>query len=376
MAAIQELRGKKGRSFKVSIRQNGHRPVYRTFATLKAAQRFVVRLEDDIEAGKAGVADLDSRHTVGEAIDRYIEFELPKKVRDAKDRRKHLAWWREKLANRKLSELAPPEIVALRDELLNGKTIQGKPRQPATVNRYLADLSHVFTVVVKDFGWLEHSPTARVRKLREPRGRVRFLSDDDRSRHLATCRDWKQRQVEARERSAAAPEPFYLLAIVLLALSTGMRRGEIEKLRWSEVDWVRSRVVLEHTKNGERRSIPLVGDAKAELSSLFSQRESDSEFVFASAKRGFEGQPKSFQREWLALLKASKIDNFRFHDLRHSCASYLAMNGSTLTDIAAVLGHKTLQMVKRYAHLTDSHVQGVVADMSSKFIDAHAGERA
>ncbi|HZZ92988.1 MAG TPA: integrase [Usitatibacter sp.] len=374
MATIQLIKGKSGRRYKVSVRRDGNRPIYRTFPTVQDARRFAAQVEDDIEAGRFGIRDEATRHTLSEAIDRYIAVEIPKKKRDAKDRRVHLEFWRKKFGTKKLSEITPAMIASVRDELFGAETVRGTPRQAATVNRIMADLSHVFTVVVKDFGWMQDSPSSRVRKLREPRGRVRYLSDEERDRMLTICRAWK---LKAAETNSCLPpdrrEPFYLLAILLLALSTGMRRGELGTLKWPDFDWLRNRLVLEHTKNDERRSVPLVGDARKELEELYNSRGDGAVYVFASTKDGFVGQPKCFQREWKALLKAADLENFRFHDLRHSCASYLAMNGATLSDIAAVLGHKTLSMVRRYAHLSDSHIDGVVQKMTTRFLDQPNG---
>ena len=344
MANIQAINGKRGRRYKVSVRRDGHRPIYRTFPTIQDARRFAAETEDDIAAGRFGVRDEATRHTLAEAIDQYIKLELPKKRRDAQDRRAHLELWRKRLGQRKLSEISPAMIAAIRDELLGAKTVRGTPRQAATVNRILADLSHVFTVVVKDFGWMQESPVSRVRKLREPRGRVRYLSDEERERLISVCRAGKLEASRQNGTAGSETEPYYLLAIVLLALSTGMRRGEIETLKWDDIDWARKRIVLNATKNDERRSVPLVGDALRELEELYASRRPFSSYVFASSKAGFIGQPKHFQREWKALLQTARLEDFRFHDLRHSCASYLAMNGATLTDIAAVLGPPRLRL--------------------------------
>ncbi|HLX24005.1 MAG TPA: site-specific integrase [Usitatibacter sp.] len=377
MATIQVMKGKRGRRYKVAIRRDGHRCIYKTFPTVQNARRFAAQVEDDIEAGRFGIRDEATRHTLAEAIDRYIAVEIPKKRRQAKDRLRHLEFWREKFGNKKLSEITPAAIAAIRDELHGAPTVRKTPRTAATVNRITADLSHVFTVIVKDFGWLLDSPSSRVRKLREPRGRVRYLSEQELETMLRLCRERKRAAaMQSRDQDAMPQRPFYLLAILLLALSTGMRRGEIENLKWDDVDWVRNRIILEHTKNDERRAVPLVGDARAELQELHANRIVGTDYVFASDKEGYLGQPKTFQREWKDLLKAAELKDFRFHDLRHSCASYLAMNGCTPTDIAAVLGHKTLAMVRRYAHLSDSHIGAVVEKMTARFIDQPSGSGA
>jgi integrase len=123
------------------------------------------------------------------------------------------------------------------------------------------------------------------------------------------------------------------------------------------------RIVLHQTKNGEMRNIPLVGHALDALKTLGKVRRIDTPMVFPGKT---PGKPLIIEDDWQKALKAAGIDNFRFHDLRHCTASYLAMNGATLPEIAGVLGHKSLQMVGRYAHLSEAHTAGVVERMNAK----------
>ena len=231
-------------------------------------------------------------------------------------------------------------------------------RGPATIVRYLAVLSHVFGVAVKEWGWLEDNPLAKVRKPKEPRGRVRFLSDDERERLLAECK--------------RNPD---LYAAVVLALSTGGRRMEILGLRWSQVDLIRRVAVLHETKNGERRVLPLTGPALELLRERSRVRRVDTDLVFpgrvkprrsSDHKTLSEPKPIDLRTPFATALRRAGIQDFRWHDLRHSAASYLAMNGASLAEIAEVLGHKTLQMVRRYAHLSEAHTAGVLERMNAK----------
>ena len=219
----------------------------------------------------------------------------------------------------------------------------------ATVNRYLAALSHALNVAVREWRWLNESPIMRdVSKLKEPSPRVRFLSEAEREKLLDVCR-----------RSSSK----FLYPIVVLALSTGMRKSEILSLKWDDIDFKHERIIVQQAKNDERRAVPLVGKAKEVLEEMFKGGASESELVFPG--NGLTGR-LDIKKSWYTALRQADISNFRFHDLRHCTASYLAMNGASLPEIASVLGHKTYQMVARYAHLSDDHTTKVVRSMNKK----------
>jgi integrase len=147
----------------------------------------------------------------------------------------------------------------------------------------------------------------------------------------------------------------------VLALSTGARRKEIMTLTWKDIDLSRGIVIFQDIKNGERRAVPLTGPVRELLTDRADTRRTYSPFVFPN-RAGT--QPQDIRRAWELAVERAGIEDFRFHDLRHSAASYLAMNGASLVEIAEILGHKTLAMVKRYAHLSESHTRGVVERMN------------
>jgi len=142
-------------------------------------------------------------------------------------------------------DITPAVLAEYREKLAQG---EGNPRSSATQVRYLAALSHAFTVAVREWQWCEDNPVRKVSKPREPRGRVRFLSDAERQRLLDACQ--------------TSRNP-YLYTVVVLALATGARRGELLSLRWSDVDLKRGTLTFDQTKNGERRAVPLTGQALA-----------------------------------------------------------------------------------------------------------------
>ena len=131
------------------------------------------------------------------------------------------------------------------------------------------------------------------------------------------------------------------------------------------MDFDTKRIVIQETKNGERRAVPLVGMALQLIDNLKINRGGSIDgFIFHSPK--VSAKRCSIRTAWELAIKRAEIENFRFHDLRHSTASYLAMNGASLLEIADILGHKTLQMVKRYSHLSEDHKADVLERMNKK----------
>jgi integrase len=139
---------------------------------------------------------------------------------------------------------------------------------------------------------------------------------------------------------------------------------EIMSLRWRQVDLTRGLINLEDTKNGERRALPLTGHAFELIHERAKVRRIDTELIFPSPINN--QNPIDLRVPFEAAMMSAGIKDFRWHDLRHSAASYLAMSGASLAEIAEILGHKTLAMVKRYAHLSDAHVARVVGKMNSR----------
>lgn len=368
MATIDRRRTDKGElRYRARVRLRGHRIATATFARKADAVRWAGDAAAAIREGRYFKTAEAKKHTLAELVDRYLADVLPTKRTGHQKTAAMLSWWRDQLGPTTLDLMTPALLAEQRDELARGHTYRGGRRSQATCNRYLAVLSHAFSVARDEWGWLEENPLRRVRKLPEPRGRVRFLSDEERGRLLEACQ--------------AGSEP-RLYPLVVLAIATGARAGELLRLRWADVDLERGRAVLQETKNRERRSVPIVGLAAELLREMKRRRRLDSDLVFSSRRAGAIDsaqtptprvggkQSRSAapfpQRAWEATLKAAKLDDFRFHDLRHSAASYLAMNGATLAELAEVLGHKTLAMVKRYSHLTEQHTSAVVARMNER----------
>lgn len=292
-------------------------------------------------------------------------------------RYQRIAAWVRLLGHKVFVEISPEDIdVAMRQlatepaRVFSGKDADGHPifrkkdngqRSGGTLNRYLQALAALFSWArryVKADGTryvprTHESPTRTVEKHKESKGRVRFLSDGERARLLAACQE------------SAWPR-LYLL--VLMALTTGARRGELLALRWCDIDFDQGEARIgadtEHheTKNGDSRSLILLPQVLAELERFKPKKTADSQhLVFKSRLR--PSQPYSTAKVFSEAVTEASIKNFRFHDCRHCTASYMAQHGASLLEIADTLGHRQLRMVQRYAHLNTSSRRRLISSV-------------
>lgn len=336
------------KTYRVKIRIKGSPSASATFTRLTDAKRWAQSIEAAIREGRYSKTAEAKRHTLGELIDKYVQEILSNKPKNLINTQRNLVWWKKEIGFYLLSDITPAIIAHQRDLLLKGITSRGTKRSPTTVIRYLAALSHAFTISVNEWGWLDDNPIRKVTKPKANPGRVRFLSNEERLALLDACQQSKSK---------------HLYTIVVLAISTGMRHGELINLRWADVDLVSGMITLNDTKNGEKRSVPLTSLALEQIKALSKVRRIDTDLLFPSP---LTSKPIDVRKPWYTAIKKANIENFKFHDLRHCTASYLAMNGATLVEIAAVLGHKTLSMVKRYAHISQPHTHQVVTAMNEK----------
>ena len=312
----------------------------KTFKTKGEARAWAEALEAQIAAGR--YIPGDPNRTVSDVIDRYVSTVAMSKKSGGRTVQQ-LFVWGGLIGAIAVMDLRPAHIATARDEI-------AKTRGPATTVRYMAALSHAFTVAVKDWQWCDLNPVSQVIWPREPRGRLRFLSESERISLTTAC-------INSPCKS--------LISIVMLALLTGMRRGEILSLKWSSVDFERHRIILTDTKNKERRQVPLVTIAMRLIRARRPANYESSHYIFHSI--GDVCQMINIDYHWYKAVASAGLVDFRFHDLRHTAASYLAMTGATTNEIAEILGHKTLDMVKRYAHLTTSHSAKVLERMQDNY---------
>ena len=234
-----------------------------------------------------------------------------------------------------------PHIAASTFRLLSTvKADRNKQVSVAYVNRELACLKCMFNKAI-DWDMAKENPVKKVKLFKENNTVVRYLEREEIRKLLSAC-------------------PPKLKAVVTVALNTGLRKAEIQHIKWSDINIQQGFLTVHETKNGETRHVPLNKPAKDALMSV--RKHPESSFVFA----GEHGLPYDFRKSFETALKKSGILRFRFHDLRHCFGSSMAMCGIDLNTIREILGHKSLDMVIRYAHLSPSHKSRAVDVLGSK----------
>ncbi|VVT28108.1 conserved hypothetical protein [Hoeflea sp. EC-HK425] len=353
VATIEKRERKDGTVYLVDIRLAGYPRQKKTFRRLTDAKLWASRTEAEIRDGShRPINAAAKRKTFSDVLDRYERDTLPHLAKSTqRAAQTYLRYWREALGRFALSYITPDLIAdemrklsETPDQRIKGK--EARPKSRKTLKHY-RDTLEVALKSAQNWGWLGSNPMSGVDRVTRIRNeRDRYLADDERASLLHECRISPNTQ---------------LYPIVIFALSTGARKGEILGLSLADVNLARGVAILRDTKNGETRSVPIVGhlrDILADHIAWVNERydeiapETDVRWLFP--RRDLLA-PVDIRKAWENALTASGVQNFRFHDLRHSTASYLAMQGASLLEIADMLGHKTLQMVRRYAHLSEGH---------------------
>jgi integrase len=348
MSTIEKRINKnKSYSYRAKINIKGFPSVSSTFDKLADAKKWTAITETAIREERY-FKGKNNKHSLNDLIDRYIDNILIRKPKSVVKQKPQLLWWKKQLGSYNLNEITTAMIIEARDKLAQLELGIKRQRSASTINRYMAVLNHAFNIAIKEWEWLNISPMRNIKKFKEPRGRTRYLTDLERERLLDVCKKNLSHD---------------LYIIIILALSTGARKMELLTLKWKDVHLDKHAIILHKTKNNEIRRLPLVGKAFELLQKLDNYKKTDDSYIFINRN---SLKPINITHQWTKALEKADIKNFRFHDLRHSCASYLAMNGATSIEIAEILGHKSLQMVSRYSHLSESHLTNVVSSMNEK----------
>ena len=324
MASIQ----KRGNYWRVQIRKTGYPTLSATFDTKTEANLWAAKEEKRLaEQSPAQVVRQirDQEYCLSTALDRYAEEIIPSKKLSTQKRDRGIL----KVLKADLGDVA---LVNIDGQLLSGmiRQWQGDGLGANSIRLYLAILSHLYNIARKEWGMLELiNPVELVRKPKLPQGRDRRLVGDEETRLLAVC-------------TAMNPE---LADIVILAIETAMRQGEILKLEWRHVNWLEHTCTSYDTKNGETRVVPLSVRAEEALQRQ-QQRATGKEGK--AWKYANDGMRASYNKA----LKRAGIEGLTFHDLRHEATSRFCEKGLPMMTVQAITGHKSTQMLKRYTHIS------------------------
>ena len=305
----------------------------------KLARRIYDKLKGEIAEGKWFERLPGEYRTFKELMEKYMIEHSPKKspkqhVRDKSSLGHLLPCFKDFT----LTEITP--------KMINEYKVKryGEKAAPGTINRELNLMRHAFSMAVKEWEWVRDNPLKRVSMEKEPPGRVRYLTDEEFERLHDSCSDW-------------------LKPIVMVARHTGLRRENILSLTWDQVDIWKGLIFIEHTKSGERLGLPLNDTLKDLFRGLSKVRHIRSPYVFC---RPDGNRYVEIKRAFKNALKKAKIENFRFHDLRHSFASSLVQKGVDLYQVQRLLGHKDSRMTQRYAHLSPEDLRDAVLKLDKK----------
>ncbi len=328
MATFVQRKGPGGkRAWQALVRRRGYPQQTRTFDSKGQAEGWAATVESEMARGMFVSRAEAEATTLTEALNRYaIEVSAAKKT--ANREIYTIRWWQ-------ASALGPRSLASIRGKdiasVLAAKAKDGAA--PHTIHLYLALISHLFTVARKRWGMEGLSnPAELVHKPRLPQGRDRRLVDDEQARLL----------------SAAQAYGGEIGLLITWAIETAMRRGEIAAMRWEHLDRKAKVLLIPETKNGTPRRVPLSTAALGVLDGL--PRRIDG--------RVWGMRPDSISQAFERACKAAAIEGLTFHDLRHEATSRLFEKGLALTEVAAITGHKTWQMLKRYTHLRAEDLVG------------------
>ncbi len=304
--------------WQAKVRRKGYPVVSKTFDTKAKADRWARSIEAEMDHGAfVSRAEAEST-TLKEALDRYLNEVTPTKKGARQETDRINAWKEHELADRFLASLRSVDFAQYRDQKL------ADGASASTIRNHLNIISHLFNIARKEWGMESlMNPIQNIRMPKLPSGRDRRLQDGE-------------------EAMLLEDSEYPLKQLIILALETGMRMGEILAMRWDKVDLKNSTAVLEDTKNGERRVVPLSSRAKEAITTLPRHIKGD---LFPGLTN------TSVSHRFAKLCKRKRIEDLRFHDLRHEATSRLFEKGLDMMEVASITGHKTLHMLKRYTHL-------------------------
>lgn len=347
MAVIVEVKGKKGNKFKAIVRIKGYSTKCKMFQKKTDAKIWANGVQVAMQNGtyiesfdSPVIAGGTTIKTISDLIDYFEENEANDRYSQPEKYTVMFKWWKNKIGYLKCSELNTSILSDCKRLLINEKV-----RSNNTINKYLMCMSAILTFGVKEYKLWRVNPMHDVEKRKAPDLRTRFLSEEE-IRLL---------------KNGARNKSYRLYIFVLIALTTGARYSEILNLKVENIDFKNLRVHYLNTKNNTNRGVPINKTLMIRIKTYMKVYNIKSDYLFINSNTNKLFHMKdAFEN----LIKALRIQNFRFHDLRHTAASYLLMNGATIIELMEIFGWSSSSMVRRYAHLSKTHTTNLVNKVS------------
>lgn len=322
-------------TWKAVIRKNGWPTAAKTFRTKRDAEDWGRRTEDEMVRGVYICRSASERMLFSTALQRYLTEVTPtKKPSTQKGETAKAKPLTDFFGKYSLAAITSELAATYRDKRINTGLSNN------TVRLELALLGNLFTIAIREWGLgLTYNPVSNIRKPSPGEGRDRRLSANE--------------QEELLKHVDAHSNPM-LGWIVRIAIETGMRSSELLTLRRNQVDLVRRIIRLSDTKNDSARTVPLTMRATEQFRIALANpiRPIDTDLIFfGEPGRDGKRRPYSFHTQWGAVRKKAGMPDLHFHDLRHEAVSRLVEAGLADQEVAAISGHKSMQMLKRYTHL-------------------------
>jgi len=337
---VYEYKGKRGIIYYIVYSANGRRKTEHIGKDKKLAEQVLHKRLTEIAENKFLDIKKEQKVKFEDFADEYVELYLKANNFAWERSAKHnIKWLKQFFSGKYLHEITPMLVEKFKAErakqVKSAKTGKAKSIKPATVNRSLSCLRSIFNRAISWGKFSGENPVKKVKFFKENNARLRYLEKNEIERLIANCSS-------------------KLKPIVIVALNTGMRKGEMLNLKWHDIDFRHNIIYLNKTKNGERREVPMNGFVSKALIAV--RKNPQSEYIFPH----HGDKPSDFRKSFFTALKKSGIVDFRFHDLRHTFASQLVMSGVDLNTVRELLGHKSLEMTLRYSHLSPDHKKRAV----------------
>jgi len=315
----------RGNRWQARVRHQGHPDEVKSFASRQEAQRWARSVEVEIDRGSFISTSEAQKYTFADLIERYLLEVLKGHKHEKLHAFRFRAMARNSIGRVNMAVFNAPVVAKYRDERLHAVSA-------GAVIRELACISLVINLARKEWGIGMTNPVPLVRKPPAPKGRERLASDVEMTRLLAALEPKGERNNGKRN--------VWMMPLVLFALETAMRRGELLALKWENIDLVQRTATLLETKNGQTRVVPLSTQAIK---------------VLTGVPRSIDGmvfpiKACAVSKAWDVAIERAQIPDFHFHDLRHMAITQMAQKLPNIIELSAVSGHKSLSMLKRYYH--------------------------